>query len=119
MKVRQPRAEQAPGRRNASLGHRTLGLFVRVVAQHEAQQQAGHDDVAEAQHGEVTRVVHARKDQFAREVELRRLPHDAAEIQLACDDPDGILGGSRGHLHHHICTEDVWREEHPKDVVDE
>lgn len=40
-----------PRRRNARFGRLgALGLFVGVVAQHEAEEQPGHHDVAQAQH---------------------------------------------------------------------
>lgn len=55
-----------PRRRNARFGCLgALGLFVGVVAQHEAEEQPGHHDVAQAQHREVATVVNTGKYQLS------------------------------------------------------
>lgn len=51
---------------NARLGRLgALGLFVGVVAQHEAQQQSRHHDIAQPEHREVATVVNTGKYQLS------------------------------------------------------
>lgn len=57
----------SPRRRYAGFRRlRTLGLLVRIVTEHEAQQQPWHDDIAQAEHREVTAVVNAGENQLPR-----------------------------------------------------
>ena len=56
MKVRYP--HPVAGKWNARLSHfGMLGLLVSVVSHDEAEEEAGHDDVSQAEHGEVSRGV--------------------------------------------------------------
>ena len=56
MKVRYP--HPVAGQWNARLSHfGMLGLLVSVVSHDEAEEEAGHDDVSQAEHGEVSRGV--------------------------------------------------------------
>lgn len=86
-------------------------LFVIVVSQHEAQQQSGHDDVADAQHGEMA-ARGAREHQLAWEREAGHVAaHAGAQVQLTGDNVQRVIGRLRGYLHHHVTVEDVSREE--------
>lgn len=88
------------------------GLFlIVVVTQHETQEQAGHDDVTDAQHGEVT-AGWAGEHQFAGKGETGDVPsHAGSQVQFAGENVEGVVGGLRGHLHHHVTVEDVGGEE--------
>ena len=64
MKVRYP--HPVAGKWNARLSHfGMLGLLVSVVSHDEAEEEAGHDDVSQAEHGEVSRGVRGWEDQLA------------------------------------------------------
>lgn len=67
----------------------------------------------------MTWVVHAREHQLSWKIQLRWLSNHPTKIQLASNEANGILSGSRRHFDHYICTEDVGWEENPEDVVDE
>lgn len=82
-------------------------LFVVVVAQHEAEQQPGHDDVADAQHGEVA-TRGAREHQLAWERKAGHVTaHAGAQVQLTGDDVQRVISRLRRHLHHHVTVKDV------------
>ena len=55
-----------------------LGLLVRVVPHHEAEEEAGHDDVAQPQHGEVAGGVGGGEDQFPGQRQVRSIASDGA-----------------------------------------
>ena len=59
------------------------------------------------------------KNEFARQTQLGGLLRHTPDVQLPGDQAHGVLRRPGRHLHHHVCTEDVRREEHPEDVVDE
>ncbi len=67
-----------------STWHFSGGLFlIVVVSEHEAQQQAWHDDIADAQHGEVA-AGGAGEHQLSRQGEAGDVPsHAGAQVQLA------------------------------------
>lgn len=94
-----------------SPGHFSRGLLlIVVVSEHKAQQQTRHDDITDAQHGEVA-PGGAREHQLAGQGEARDVPpHARAQVQFAREHVEGVVGGLRGHLHHHIAVEDVGRE---------
>lgn len=101
---RRPCGPRAPGLA-ASL------LLVVVVAQHKAEQQAWHDDVADAKHGEVA-ACGAGEDQLAGQREARHVAaHARAQVQLAREHVQRVVGRLGGHLHHHVAVEDIRREE--------
>lgn len=65
-------------------GHFSVGLFlIVVVSEHEAQQQARHDDITDAQHGEVA-ARGAGEHQLSWQGEAGDVPsHAGAQVQLA------------------------------------
>lgn len=64
--------------------------------------------------------MYAREHQLSGQGQLGRLPRDRpAQVQLPGDEPDGIIGRPRRHLHHDVRAEYVRAEEHPEDIVDE
>lgn len=82
-------------------------LLVVVVAQHEAEEQSRHDDIADAQHGEVA-ARGARENQLAWEREAGHVTaHAGAQVQLTGDDVQRVISRLRGHLHHHVTVKDV------------
>ncbi len=97
----------------------SVGLFlVVVVSEHEAQQQAWHDDIADAQHGEVA-AWGAREHQLSRQGEAGDVPsHAGAQVQLAWEHVEGVVGRLRGHLHHHVTVKDVGREEDLQEITE-
>lgn len=104
-------ALHAPGHVGGALGLAARLLLVVIVAQHEAEQQSGHDDVADAQHGEVA-PRGAREHQLARERETGHVSaHAGAQVQLTGDDVQRVISRLRGYLHHHVTVKDVCREE--------
>jgi len=118
MKVCQPGAN-SPGRRQRGIRCDALCLLVRIISQDEAQQQSRHHHIAQSQHGEVARVVEAGENELSGQIQLWCVPHNPAQMQLSSHDSHWIVGGSRGHLDHHVGAEDVRGEEHPEDIVDE
>lgn len=100
-------ALHAPGHVGGAGGLAARLLFVVVVAQHEAEQQSGHDDVANAQHGEVA-ACRTREHQLAWKREARHVAaHARAQVQLAGNNVQRVIGRLRGHLHHHVTVKDV------------
>lgn len=93
-------------------GHFTGGLFfIVVISQHETQQQAWHDNIADAQHGEVA-ASGARKHQFAGQRETGDVPaHARSQMKFARQHVQWVVGRLRGHFHHHVTVEDVGGEE--------
>ena len=60
--------------RNSRLGKFSLlGLLISVVSHDKAEQEPRHYNVAQSQHGEVSRGVWGGEDKFARERQMRRI----------------------------------------------
>lgn len=106
------------GRRNTRFSRVELGPLVGIVAQYKAEQQTGHDDIAQTEHAKVTRVLHAREDQLSGQGQLGDVP-GAVEVQPLRHQIHRVVGRLGGHTNHHIGGEDVGGEEDPEDVVDE
>ena len=76
-----------------------LCLLVGIVAHDEAEEQPGHDDVAQPQHGEVAAVLRRGEDELAGQREAGRVPgHVAAEVELAGHRAHRVVGRSGRHL---------------------
>lgn len=100
-------ALHAPGHVGRALCLTVRLLFVVVIAQHEAEQQSGHDDVTDAQHGEVA-ARGAREHQLAWEREAGHVTaHAGTQVQLTGDNVQRIISRLRGHLHHHVTVKDI------------
>lgn len=106
MKICQPRADPL-WRGQRWIRCNALRLLIRIIAQDKAQQQSRHNHIAEAEHREMPSIVNAGKYQFSRQIQLGCVPHNAAQIQFARHNSNWIIGGSCGHLDHHICAEYV------------
>jgi hypothetical protein len=74
----------------------------------EAEEESRHDNVPQAEHGEMTDVLVGGEDELAGQGEAGRAArHPAAHRQLARHHAHGVFGGARSDAHHHVGAEYV------------
>ena len=74
----------------------------------EAEEESWHDNVPQAEHGEVSDVLVGGEDELAGQGEAGRAArHPAAHGQLARHHAHGVFGGARSDAHHHVGAEYV------------